>query len=171
MRVSSVKYLLKDCSAMIRANVSTLAARLKLRSLLTSFLMVVTAATATAALAYTTPEEKIANRIAPVGTVCLEGQPCASAAPAVAAGGGGDQPKTGEEIYTGFCSTCHSVGVAGAPKVGNAGDWAPRIEKGVETLISNAINGIGAMPPMGTCATCDEEDIGNAVKHMVEASQ
>tara|TARA_R100000306_G_scaffold62596_1_gene75201 strand:+ start:15706 stop:16173 length:468 start_codon:yes stop_codon:yes gene_type:complete len=155
---------------MIRSSVSSLTAGLRRRSLLTSFLMVVTAASASAALAYTTPEEKIANRIAPVGSVCLEGQPCADAAPAVAAGGG-DQPKTGEEIYTASCSSCHSVGVAGAPKFGNAGDWAPRIEKGIETLVTNAVNGIGAMPPMGTCATCDEEDIGNAVKHMVENSK
>ena len=161
-----MKYLLKDCSSMIRANVSTLAARLRLHSLLTLFLMMATAASASLALAYSTPEEKISQRIAPVGTVCLEGQPCADAAPAVAAGGG-DEPKTGEQIYTASCSTCHSVGVAGAPKFGNAGDWAPRIEKGIETLISHAINGIGAMPPMGTCATCNEEDIGNAVKHMV----
>lgn len=121
---------------------------------------------ASAVLAYQTPEEKIAERIAPVGSVCLVGQPCASAAPVVAAASG--EPKSGEEIYNGACTTCHSVGVAGAPKFGNADDWAPYIAKGIETLTANAISGIGAMPPMGTCASCSNDDIAKAVVYMTD---
>lgn len=124
---------------------------------------------ASAVLAYQTPEEKIAERIAPVGSVCLEGQPCANAAPVVAAASG--ESKSGEEIYESVCKTCHSVGVAGAPKFGNADDWAPYVAKGIETLTKNAITGIGAMPPKGTCASCSDDDISNTVVYMLDNSK
>ena len=30
--------------------------------------------------------------------------------------------KTGEQVFKAVCTTCHTAGVAGAPKFGNAGD-------------------------------------------------
>ena len=73
-------------------------------------------------------------------------------------------------MYNQFCTACHSVGVAGAPKFGNAGDWAPRVAKGFDNLMSNAINGINAMPPRGTCATCSDDEIKGAIEYMVESA-
>jgi cytochrome c5 len=61
--------------------------------------------------------------------------------------------------------------VAGAPKTGVAADWAPRIAPAEDTLVTNAINGIRGMPPRGTCATCSDDEIRNAVKHMVAAAK
>jgi cytochrome c5 len=61
--------------------------------------------------------------------------------------------------------------VAGAPKTGVAADWAPRIAQGEDTLVTHAINGIRGMPPRGTCATCSDDEIRNAVKHMVAAAK
>jgi cytochrome c5 len=73
--------------------------------------------------------------------------------------------KTGEQVYTAVCSACHATGNAGAPKFGNAGDWAPRISQGFDTLWHTALTGKGAMPPRGGTSPDDysDYDIGRAV--------
>ena len=76
-----------------------------------------------------------------------------------------------EDIYKTSCAACHATDAIGAPMFGNPASWAPRIAKGEETLIKNAIEGINAMPPMGTCATCSTEEIAETVKYMVANSQ
>lgn len=118
--------------------------------------------------AYGQSPEEIALRIAPVGKVCVAGQECEVASAAVAAS---DGVRSGEDLYGSVCAACHSIGVAGAPKFGNAGDWAPRLANGMDSLLANAINGINAMPPRGTCSTCSDEEIEAAVVHMVDNSQ
>ncbi|MBM6551122.1 cytochrome c5 family protein [Marinomonas ostreistagni] len=121
------------------------------------------------ASAYGQSPEEIAARIAPVGDVCVAGEECEVAtSTAVAAN---DGPRTGEAIYNQFCTACHAIGVANAPKFANAGDWAPRIEKGFDTMLSNAINGINAMPPRGTCANCSDDEISNAIEYMVDSTK
>ncbi|WP_417504350.1 c-type cytochrome [Marinomonas gallaica] len=113
--------------------------------------------------------EDITARVAPIGNVCISGEECeVSSAAAVAAN---DGPRSGEAIYNQFCTACHSVGVAGAPKFGNAGDWAPRVAKGFDSMMTNAINGINAMPPRGTCTTCSDDEIKGAIEYMVDNSQ
>ncbi len=115
----------------------------------------------------TTDEDAILDRIKPVGDVCVEGQDCGSAAaPVVAAG-----PRSGEDVYSTSCFACHGTGAAGAPKLGDAAAWAPRVAQGMDTLLSNAINGIKAMPPRGTCASCSDDEIKAAVEHMVNNSK
>jgi len=54
--------------------------------------------------------------------------------------------KSGEEVFKAQCSTCHATGAAGAPKVGDAAAWGPRIAKGLEALVQSALHGKGAMP-------------------------
>ena len=81
----------------------------------------------------------------------------------------------GQQSYDQFCSICHALGVAGAPKLSDIETWAPRIDQGIDTLISNAINGVssdtGVMPPKGGFAQLSDTEVGDAVKYMVEASQ
>ena len=79
----------------------------------------------------------------------------------------------GEKIYRSACFTCHDGGVAGAPKLGDAGLWAPRIEKGMDALLQSAIHGVPgtAMPPRGTCATCSDDDLKAAIEFMVSQVQ
>lgn len=112
-------------------------------------------------------DDEIKTRIAPVGSVCMSGDDCAAApAPAAAAG-----PKSGLDVYTGFCATCHASGLMNAPKMGTASDWGPRAAKGMETLYTHAIGGFNAMPPKGMCAACSDDEIKAAVDHMVESSK
>lgn len=115
-------------------------------------------------------EDEIRARIAPVGEVCLQGEDCgsASAAPAAAASSG---PRSGSAVYDAACSACHAAGVAGAPILGDTGAWAPRIDKGMETLTDHAINGFNAMPARGACADCSDEEIVAAIEYMIDESQ
>jgi len=104
----------------------------------------------------------IAERIKPVGKVNIAG--AAPAGAAVAAG-----PRSGKDIYSAACTACHAVGVLGAPKTQVAADWQPRLDdKGFDQVWKNAVNGINAMPPMGTCGDCTEEDIKSAIEYMIE---
>ena len=77
--------------------------------------------------------------------------------------------KTGEQVYTGQCAACHAIGAAGAPKLGDATLWAPRIKTGYEALLTSALKGKGAMGAQGGGDYSDLE-IGRAVVHMVNAS-
>jgi len=113
-------------------------------------------------------EERIEQRLKPVGESCMAGDPCASASQSAAASG----PQDPETVYNTYCVGCHASGVGNAPIVGDADSWAPRIEKGLDALYASGINGFGTlMPPKGTCASCSEEDIQATVDYMVESSQ
>lgn len=76
--------------------------------------------------------------------------------------------------YMASCFACHSTGAAGAPKV-EAGaydaQWAPRLEKGMEAVMSNVINGQGAMPAKGLCFDCTDENLQAIVNYMIESSR
>ncbi|MCP5325508.1 MAG: cytochrome c5 family protein [Oceanospirillaceae bacterium] len=109
-----------------------------------------------------TKEEKIAERIQPVAKVCVEGDTsCAGGAVSSSAG-----PRTGEQVFNAVCAGCHGTGAMGSPKAHDAGAWGPRMSKGFDKVLANAINGLNMMPPKGTCADCSKEELGNAIKFM-----
>lgn len=111
-------------------------------------------------------------RIKPVGGVCVQGDECKPAGLAFTPiAGAASGPRTGEQVYNAVCTACHGAGIAGAPKFGDKGAWAPRIAQGETTLISHAINGIRGMPAKGGCASCLDEEIGNAVTYMASKSK
>ncbi|WP_298453060.1 cytochrome c5 family protein [uncultured Marinobacter sp.] len=114
-------------------------------------------------------EDEIRARIQPVGEVCLQGEECGEAAAATQTASSG--PRSGSEVYDAVCMACHTTGAAGAPVIGNAGDWAPRVDQGMDTLIDHAINGFNAMPAKGGCASCSDEEIVAAVEHIVAESK
>lgn len=109
----------------------------------------------------------IEERIKPVGTVCMEGDSSCGSAMA-AAGGGAQSP---EDIYNSNCMACHSTGAAGAPKLGDAGDWTERLGKGIDVVYANAINGINGMPAKGLCMSCSDSDIEAVVDYIVDNSK
>ncbi len=74
--------------------------------------------------------------------------------------------KSAKELYDGACVACHSTGVAGAPKLGDAAAWQPRFEVGVEGLLSSAIAGKGAMPPNGG-TTYSRDEIRSVIEFML----
>jgi len=74
--------------------------------------------------------------------------------------------KSGEEVVKGVCSACHAAGLMNSPKIGDKGQWGPRIAQGYNTLISHAINGIRSMPARGGNSALTDGEIANAVAYM-----
>jgi cytochrome c5 len=111
---------------------------------------VVAANTAGSGSASMTPEA-IAERLAPVGRVEL------------AAAGGAKALQSGEAVYNAACGACHAAGVAGAPKMGDAGAWSPRVNQGFDLLVKHAVEGYKAMPAKGGNSALDNIEVARAV--------
>ena len=74
--------------------------------------------------------------------------------------------KSGAEVVKGVCAMCHAAGLMNAPKIGDKGQWEPRIAQGYETLVSHAVNGIRTMPAKGGNPDLTEAEIAAAVAEM-----
>lgn len=79
----------------------------------------------------------------------------------------------GQAIYSQACIACHMSGVGGAPILGNAEQWAPRIAKGMDTLYASGLNGVAgtAMIAKGGRMDLSDAQIKAAVDYMVASSQ
>lgn len=121
-----------------------------------------------AAGAQAATDEAIAERLKPVGDVCIQGQECAAAAAGGGAAAAGGAARSGEVVVTKFCNACHGSGLLNSPKVGDSAAWKARADAagGLEGLLKHAINGINAMPPKGTCADCSDQELEAAIHHM-----
>ena len=116
------------------------------------------------------PDEIVVENIRPVGQVNIAGESDPAAAPA-AAPVAAAEPRSGEEVYNTSCMSCHATGAAGAPKLGDAAAWAPRIAAGMDSMLANATNGLNAMPPKGLCMACSDEELQGAIQYIVDNSQ
>lgn len=83
--------------------------------------------------------------------------------------GAADLPN-GKAIYDSTCVACHSTGAAGAPKLGDAGAWAPRIKTGPAALYASAIKGKGAMPARGGNANLSDAEVQAVVNYIISQS-
>jgi len=104
-------------------------------------------------------EAKMEEAIKPVAVVEVA---------AVGAASGAE--KSGEEVVKAVCSMCHAAGLMNAPKIGDKGQWAPRIAQGYDTLVKHALEGIRTMPARGGNPSLTDGEIANAVAHMANAS-
>ena len=112
-------------------------------------------------------EQQVAERIAPEGHVSMAGLVASVSSSSASVGAA----RSGSDIYASNCIACHSSGVAGAPILGDVAAWTARLTKGVETVYTNAINGIGAMPARGTCMDCSDDEVIAAIDHILENSK
>ena len=122
-------------------------------------------------------QKAVSERIAPYGRVVLDGQVDASeqeAAPfeelvEVKAA------LTGPQVYNQACLACHGTGAGGAPMLGDAAVWGPRIAAGTATLNDHAIKGFqgsaGFMPAKGGAIQLSDEEVIAAVQYMVDEAQ
>ncbi|HLF30469.1 MAG TPA: c-type cytochrome [Xanthomonadales bacterium] len=113
------------------------------------------AVAATAAAAQTAAAQ---TTTAPAQTETAALQTAAAASPSAAAGG--------EQIYQTVCMACHAAGVAGAPIPGSAVMQERLAAKGLDGLVSSAINGLNVMPPKGGRPDLSDADIRAAVEFM-----
>jgi cytochrome c5 len=78
-----------------------------------------------------------------------------------------DTPRSGAEIYRDFCAVCHSGGWQGAPIANESSEWNERMNAGSEAMLANVKQGLNAMPPMGTCMDCTDEELKRAIAEML----
>lgn len=124
-------------------------------------------------------QAEITARLRPVGRVLEMGGAelaAAAAAAAAAPAGAAAAPLTGPQVYNAACIACHAApGVGGAPPLGDAGEWGPRIAQGIETLYNHAINGFqgskGFMPMKGGRPDLSDDEIKAGVDYLVEQSR
>lgn len=115
------------------------------------------------------PLEEIRDRLAPFGSSCLEGDEACGSVPAaspVVEAAVSQEPRSGQEVYDRFCFACHAAAVAQAPLFQDAEQWAPRLEKGMDELLRTSNAGLGAMPPMGTCMDCSDDEMVAAIRYL-----
>ncbi|MFK7886995.1 MAG: cytochrome c5 family protein [Gammaproteobacteria bacterium] len=125
-------------------------------------------------------------RIAPLGKVEIAGQSSpqtdallaaviATPEPVAEVAAAPSEPKSGEEVFNLACTACHTAGIAGAPKVGDADAWTARIAQGMDVLNDHAINGYqgsaGIMPAKGGITSLSDDEVAGAVSYMVEKSR
>ncbi len=81
---------------------------------------------------------------------------------------------SGEQVFGQVCKTCHEAGIAGAPKMGDAAAWKPRIAQGADTLFKHALVGFtgktGMMPAKGGNPDLADDDVERAVVYMANHS-
>lgn len=110
-----------------------------------------------------------------VKTAMPEGEAPVTVADPAAAGIAPVDLEQGKKIYSGSCFACHTAGVAGAPKLGDAGSWAPRIAQGMDMMARHAINGFkgasGYMPAKGGAGSLTDEEVTAAVAYMASVSR
>ncbi len=118
-------------------------------------------------------QSAVQQNIAPLARVAIAGKDNsaltvattpASSAPAQ------DVPKTGKEAFDTVCTSCHTLGLNGAPKIGDHAAWGPRIAQGKAVLYQAAINGLRLMPPRGG-TTWPDATIREAVDYMVSLNK
>src|SRR5882672_1880713 len=116
----------------------------------------------------------VAERIKPVAQVNVapagtQREPAKSAAAAP------PPSRNGQQVYQATCVVCHGAGIAGAPKLGDKGQWAKRIAKGTDALYASAVNGVqgsaGAMPAKGGNPALSNAEVRAAVDYMVAQSK
>lgn len=83
--------------------------------------------------------------------------------------GGAEHP--GKEAYDKNCAVCHKTDAMGAPDVGNVKAWKKVLEKGMDKVLHNALNGTGAMPPKGGNPDLTEDEIKSIIDYMVTNSK
>lgn len=111
-------------------------------------------------------EAGVVDRIAPVAQLNTGAPMAPPAAPAAAAPAAA---RSGQDVYRSSCFACHDTGAAGAPKMGDVAAWGPFVEKGIDGMLQNAITGVNAMPPRGTCANCSDDELRSSIQYMLDA--
>ncbi len=71
------------------------------------------------------------------------------------------------EIYDRSCRACHTDQESKAPLTGHSDAWRLRMEvRGIDGLTNSVRTGLEAMPPMGLCNDCSDENFRQLIEFM-----
>jgi len=77
----------------------------------------------------------------------------------------------GAGTYESYCAGCHAAGSGGAPRFGDITGWDPVLKNSIDKIDYDAIHGVGNMPAKGTCISCSDTEIKQAVDYMIAAAK
>ena len=125
----------------------------------------------------TTVNTNVAELTKPVGRVVVAGEEseivAAEMEVADATAAEGVNGGSGESVYNGLCVNCHGIAALAAmiPQTGDTAVWGARIDKGIDILYGNAINGytgeLGMMPAKGGNPALSDEEVKAAVDYII----
>ena len=125
----------------------------------------------------TTVNTNVAELTEPVGYVVVAGEESENIAAemvvADASAAEGVNGSNGESVYNGLCVNCHGIAALAAmiPQTGDTAAWGARIDKGIDILYGNAINGytgeLGMMPAKGGNPALSDEEVKAAVDYII----
>ncbi len=83
---------------------------------------------------------------------------------------GAAEQMDGKAVFGKVCFVCHQSGIAGAPRYGDAADWAVRLADGREKLYHSALHGTpNGMPSKGGQPDLSDAEVKSAVDFMLAA--
>lgn len=80
-------------------------------------------------------------------------------------------PKRGKKIFYQFCASCHlfpPLIAVNAPLIGDKAAWQARKRIPLSTLLEVTIRGIGAMPARGGCFECNDKQLEETIRYMLD---
>ena len=77
---------------------------------------------------------------------------------------------SGESTYQQVCASCHTPGVAGAPKLGDKAKWAALIKEGQVQITAHGYVGVRGMPAKGGKPDLGVSDFAASVVYMANQS-
>lgn len=69
-------------------------------------------------------------------------------------------------LFVNNCAQCHTSEETGAPFVGRVDDWQAAVAQGEDVMLTNVVEGIRGMPPLGYCSSCSEQDFRVLIRMM-----
>jgi len=120
-------------------------------------------------------QAQVVERIQPPAQVAVAGAGASGDTSGGAVAVAASDNDIGQRTYQQACFACHGTGAAGAPRVGDAADWAARSAQGREVMIRHSIEGFmgnkGYMPPKGGQAQLSDEAVIAALDYMLDNSK
>ncbi len=83
---------------------------------------------------------------------------------------GASLANSGESVYKQVCASCHTPGVAGAPKLGDKAKWAALIKEGQVQITAHGYVGVRGMPAKGGKPDLGVSDFAASVVYMANQS-
>lgn len=85
----------------------------------------------------------------------------------------GQGRQVGREVYESVCIACHAAEnvMVSSPKLGDSKEWQQRMARvgGLDGLVRNAVQGVGAMPARGGKPELDAGQLKAAIRYMMQA--
>jgi cytochrome c5/cytochrome c553 len=80
-------------------------------------------------------------------------------------------PEQGKDVYEHQCSSCHTSGSNGAPKMGDYAAWTPILQQDFVTIYRNVTGNHSGHPPHAGCTSaCTDAEVKAALEYLLDQS-